>query len=120
MITDMDPHLLPYAERQAPRYTSYPSAPHFNNEVNGALYHSWLSALDERTPLSLYLHVPYCKQLCWYCGCNTFLTRGGDIPDFVTTLMTEIDLVASAVGSHNVSEIHWGGGTPNIDRKSVV
>lgn len=114
MITDMDPHLLPYAERQAPRYTSYPSAPHFNNEVNGALYHSWLSALDERTPLSLYLHVPYCKQLCWYCGCNTFLTRGGDIPDFVTTLMTEIDLVASAVGSHNVSEIHWGGGTPNI------
>ena len=114
MITTMDPHLLPYAERQAPRYTSYPSAPHFSADVDGALYQSWLGALPERAALSLYLHIPYCKQLCWYCGCNTYLTRGGDIPDFVTTLMTEIDLVASAIGSHNVSEIHWGGGTPNI------
>ncbi|MBN8605468.1 MAG: oxygen-independent coproporphyrinogen III oxidase [Caulobacterales bacterium] len=110
----MDPHLLPYAERQAPRYTSYPSAPHFSADVDGALYQSWLGAIPENAALSLYLHIPYCKQLCWYCGCNTYLTRGRDIPDFVTTLMTEIDLVASAVGSHNVSEIHWGGGTPNI------
>lgn len=60
------------------------------------------------------MHIPYCRQLCWYCGRNTYLTRGGDIPDFVTTPMTEIDLVASAIGSHNVNEIHWGGGTPNI------
>lgn len=114
IIADMDPHLLPYAERQAPRYTSYPSAPHFSADVDGALYQSWLGAVPESAALSLYLHIPYCKQLCWYCGCNTFLTRGGDIPDFITTLMTEIDLVASAVGSHNVCEIHWGGGTPNI------
>lgn len=114
MMPGMDPHLLPYAERQAPRYTSYPSAPHFSADVDGALYQSWLSALPESAALSLYVHIPYCRQLCWYCGCNTYLTHGGDIPDFVTTLMTEIDLVASAIGSHNVSEIHWGGGTPNI------
>lgn len=114
IITGMDPHLLPYAERQAPRYTSYPSAPHFSGDVDGALYQTWLSALPDTASLSLYLHIPYCQQLCWYCGCNTYLTRGRDIPDFVTTLMTEIDLVASGLGSHNVSEIHWGGGTPNV------
>ncbi|MGD9965772.1 MAG: oxygen-independent coproporphyrinogen III oxidase [Hyphomonadaceae bacterium] len=110
----MDPHLRQYAERQAPRYTSYPSAPHFDAGVDGALYAGWLGALDETSTLSLYMHVPYCQQLCWYCGCNTFLTRGGDIADFVTTMMMEMDLVAGALGSHRVSELHWGGGTPNI------
>lgn len=110
----MDPHLLSFAERQAPRYTSYPSTDHFDSSVDAGLYRSWLGALDGATSLSLYLHVPYCKQLCWYCGCNTFLTRGGDIADFVTTLMMEMDLVASALGSRAVREVHWGGGTPNV------
>jgi oxygen-independent coproporphyrinogen-3 oxidase len=104
----MDPHLIPYAERQAPRYTSYPSAPHFDASVDAALYTSWLGALEETSTLSLYLHVPYCRQICSYCGCNTFLTRGGDIPDFVTSMMMEIDLAAGALGTHNVSELHWG------------
>lgn len=97
----MDPHLLPYAERRAPHCASYPYTPHFSADVDGALYHSWLSALPTNAALSLHLHIPW-------------RARGDDIPDFVTTLMTEIDLVASAVGSHNVSEIHWGGGTPTI------
>jgi len=110
----MDPQLLPFAERQAPRYTSYPSANHFDASVNAETYARWLRALDPDSSLSLYLHVPYCKELCWYCGCNTFLTRGGDIGDFVTALMMEIDLVASKLSSHRVGEIHWGGGTPNI------
>ncbi len=110
----MDPHLLSFAERQAPRYTSYPSANHFDARVDAPLHRRWLSALDQSTTLSLYLHVPYCSQICWYCGCNTFLTRGGDIGDFVTTLMMEIDLVASTLGSRKVNEIHWGGGTPNV------
>lgn len=110
----MDPQLLPFAERQAPRYTSYPSANHFDASVNAKIYEGWLRALSPDTSLSLYLHVPYCKELCWYCGCNTFLTRGGDIGDFVTALMMEIDLVASKLGSHRIGEIHWGGGTPNI------
>lgn len=110
----MDPHLIPYAERQAPRYTSYPSAPHFDASVDSALYAGWLGALKDTNTLSLYLHVPYCRQLCSYCGCNTFLTRGRDIPDFVTSMMMEIDLAAGALGSHHVNELHWGGGTPNI------
>jgi oxygen-independent coproporphyrinogen III oxidase len=110
----MDPHLLPYAEHQAPRYTSYPSANHFDTSVDANTYEGWLRSLGQESTLSLYLHIPYCRQICWYCGCNTFLTRGGDIADFVTTLMMEIDLVASTLGSRNVDEIHWGGGTPNV------
>ena len=84
-MADMDPQLLSFAERQVPRYTSYPSANHFDASVDAGLHRRWLSALDQTTSLSIYLHVPYCRQLCWYCGCNTFLTRGGDIGDFVTT-----------------------------------
>jgi oxygen-independent coproporphyrinogen-3 oxidase len=110
----MDPHLVPYAERQAPRYTSYPSANHFDAAVDAQVYEQWLRSISEPSTLSLYLHIPYCKQLCWYCGCNTFLTRGGDIGDFVTSMMMEIDLVASALGSRTVDEVHWGGGTPNV------
>lgn len=110
----MDPHLVAYAERQAPRYTSYPSANHFSADVDARRYESWLGELAPDSNLSLYVHVPYCRQLCWYCGCNTFLTRGSDIPSFVSTLMTEIDLVGSRIGSHRVNELHWGGGTPNV------
>jgi oxygen-independent coproporphyrinogen-3 oxidase len=110
----MDPHLIPYAERQAPRYTSYPSANHFDATVDAQIFRRWLGSIGERATLSLYLHIPYCRQLCWYCGCNTFLTRGGDSGDFVTSMMMEIDLVASALGSRNVDEVHWGGGTPNV------
>lgn len=110
----MDPHFSHFAERQAPRYTSYPSANYFDASVDAEIYRRWLSALNGATTLSLYMHVPYCRQICWYCGCNTFLTRGGDIADFATTLMMEMDLVASALGSRTVNELHWGGGTPNV------
>jgi len=59
------------AETQAPRYTSYPTAPHFTAAVDGDVYRQWLAELPGGAPLSLYLHVPYCRPLCWYCGCHT-------------------------------------------------
>lgn len=110
----MDSRLLLLAERQAPRYTSYPSANHFDASVDAELYGRWLRTLRDDVGISVYLHVPYCKQLCWYCACNTFLTRGRDVDDFVTTLMMEFDLIASKSGSKRVDAIHWGGGTPNV------
>lgn len=110
----MDPHLLAYAERQTPRYTSYPSAPHFGPKVNATAYRDWLGRLPDDAALSIYIHVPYCKQLCWYCGCNTNAAHAGDTADFVDTALREIDLVAGAASAHLVTEIHWGGGTPNI------
>jgi len=62
--------LKTYMSRNVPRYTSYPTAPHFSKAVGPADYANWLSSLSPKEPVSLYLHVPYCRELCWYCGCN--------------------------------------------------
>ncbi|WP_395646941.1 oxygen-independent coproporphyrinogen III oxidase [Terricaulis sp.] len=111
----MDSRLLAYAERQAPRYTSYPTAPHFSAQTGDSAAQEWLSELDRDASLSLYLHVPFCRQLCWYCGCNTYAARRDEpVLDFVDTLLAEIDLVSSFSSAKRVTEIHWGGGTPNI------
>ncbi|MGF1594416.1 MAG: oxygen-independent coproporphyrinogen III oxidase [Kiloniellaceae bacterium] len=109
------------AEAQAPRYTSYPTAPHFRSDVAGggvdsALYRQWLEALPAETPLSLYLHVPYCHQLCWYCGCHTAVANGyGRVAAYVSLLRREIALLAGVLGAGRpVTGLHWGGGTPSI------
>lgn len=111
----MDPRFLAYAERQAPRYTSYPSAPHFSSATGRDDLARWIGDLSAEALLSLYIHVPYCRQLCWYCGCNTYAARRDEpLYDFVQTLLAEIDLVAAKARARRVIEIHWGGGTPNI------
>jgi oxygen-independent coproporphyrinogen III oxidase len=104
-----------YSNERVPRYTSYPTAPHFSPETGPASYRDWLRALPGTARLSLYLHVPFCKTLCWYCGCHTSVTRHRDpIERYVRTLEREIDLVATQTGRRRVAHIHWGGGTPTI------
>jgi oxygen-independent coproporphyrinogen III oxidase len=111
----MDSRLLAYAQRQAPRYTSYPSAPHFSPSIGAKEMTRWLGELSAQARLSLYIHVPYCRQLCWYCGCNTYAARRDEpVRDFVETLLDELDLVAAVTPARQLTEIHWGGGTPNI------
>jgi oxygen-independent coproporphyrinogen-3 oxidase len=111
----MDPRYVPYAARSAPRYTSYPTAPHFSPGVGGAVLKGWLADLPPDTPLGLYLHIAYCREICWYCGCNTFAARRDETLDaYLDTLMREIELVASTLRSDRVETIRWGGGTPNI------
>ena len=109
-----------------PRYTSYPTAPHFSKTIEGANYRSWLGALDDADTLSLYLHVPFCDRLCWFCGCHTKQTlRYDPIATYVEHLLEEIDLVAEAVGGKpKVSGVHFGGGSPSMlepdDLKRIV
>lgn len=103
------------AERSVPRYTSYPTAPHFTPSVDGAVAARWLAELDQTSTLSLYLHVPYCTTMCAYCGCNTKATRRQEPLDaYSDTLLGEVDLVAAATSARRVTHIHWGGGTPSL------
>jgi oxygen-independent coproporphyrinogen-3 oxidase len=104
-----------YLSERIPRYTSYPTAPHFSAAIGQTVYRDWLQALPGTDRLSLYLHVPFCTTLCWYCGCNTSVTRHRKpIEHYVRTLRQEIARVAALTGSHAVAHIHWGGGTPTI------
>jgi oxygen-independent coproporphyrinogen-3 oxidase len=111
----MDPRLLKYADQNAPRYTSYPTAPHFEAAVDGEVFELWLSGLPPEAPLSLYIHTPYCREMCWYCGCHAFAAKRDEpVANYVEAILAEIDLVATATSARRVGEIHWGGGTPNI------
>jgi oxygen-independent coproporphyrinogen III oxidase len=113
---EMTPELIARYDQRVPRYTSYPTAPHFKPDVTAETYASWLAELAPDSPLSLYLHVPFCAELCLYCGCNTAVTRSYKaIASYVDCLEREIDLVAQHLpGLMAVSHIHWGGGTPTI------
>ena len=108
--------ILRHAERLVPRYTSYPTAPHFHAGVGPGLYRQWLQALPRGARLSLYLHFPFCDTLCWFCGCQTKITRQyAPISAYLTALKAEIDLIGALVpASARVSHIHWGGGSPTI------
>ena len=102
------------AERNVPRYTSYPTAPHFGPAVTPALYRHWLEALPREATLSLYIHVPFCQELCHYCGCNTRAVRRREpVEAYAQDLLTEIALLGMLAG-RKLTHLHWGGGTPSI------
>ena len=99
-----------------PRYTSYPTANHFSDAVTAADLRRWLVALPETGALSLYLHIPYCRELCFYCGCSTkAVRRYAPVEAYLASLMAEIAHVAALVPrGQRVTHIHWGGGSPDI------
>lgn len=107
----MDPVLDRYARRPTPRYTSYPTAPHFQTGFAEDRYRRWLSDLPPSAPVSLYLHVPFCRQMCWYCGCNMKLaSKYGPVGDYAKVLRKEVALTADALpGRMTISHLHWGG-----------
>lgn len=103
-----------YAAMRVPRYTSYPTAPHFSAAVDETEYRSWLRALPPDEPVSIYLHIPFCRDMCWYCGCHTTATRRrAPVSRNAAILAREIELVATAVGRKlTAAHLHWGGGSP--------
>ncbi|SIQ15846.1 coproporphyrinogen III oxidase, anaerobic [Rhizobium sp. RU20A] len=107
------------AERLAapvPRYTSYPSAPHFSTQVGAGVYGDWLGALKPGSSLSLYLHIPFCDRLCWFCACHTKQTQRYDpVEAYLVGLFREIALVSARLPAGvTVTEIHLGGGSPTM------
>ncbi|MGH6923292.1 MAG: oxygen-independent coproporphyrinogen III oxidase [Propylenella sp.] len=100
----------------APRYTSYPTAPHFHAGVGSETYAGWLASLAAGTSVSLYLHIPFCDTLCWFCGCNTKATRHyAPVAEYLRALHQEIALVGGMLPPGVViRHIHWGGGSPTL------
>lgn len=105
-----------HATAALPRYTSYPPANRFSATDGRDLYPWWLTRISPEDALSLYIHVPFCAQLCWYCGCHTTVANDSSrIDRFVGRLLTEINLVSRAVeAAGEVCSIHFGGGTPTM------
>jgi len=105
-----------YREERLPRYTSYPTAPNFTADVSAALHGDWLASIRRNTTASLYLHVPFCRSMCWYCGCHTTVAqRDAPVADYLTVLRREIELVSGALANPlAVRHVHFGGGTPTI------
>ena len=103
-------------DAHAPRYTSYPTAAAFGPAVGASDWSGALAGLKPGKGVSLYVHLPFCKRLCWYCGCNTrAVNRAGVISSYVDLLLQEADLVAAAVGGPlRIDRLHLGGGTPNM------
>ncbi|MCW5750358.1 MAG: oxygen-independent coproporphyrinogen III oxidase [Alphaproteobacteria bacterium] len=102
------------AAREVPRYTSYPPANHFHEGVGEAQYRDWLGAIAGRPEISLYLHLPFCRQLCWYCGCHTTIPNDYQrARDYVGLMRAESRMLAEAMAAHGgVGHLHFGGGTP--------
>ena len=102
--------------RNVPRYTSYPTATHFTNSLRADLMHEWLGRLNPKEPISLYLHVPFCRRVCWFCACRTQgLGEDGRLDRYLKALQVEVELVAKhlPVGIE-VDRVHFGGGTPTL------
>lgn len=99
-----------------PRYTSYPTAPHFHAGIDDTTYRGWLGALNHRNRISLYLHIPYCDRLCWFCACHTKHTlKYEPIAVYLEALKQEIAAVGALVSPDAVvSAVHFGGGSPTM------
>jgi oxygen-independent coproporphyrinogen-3 oxidase len=105
-----------YASANVPRYTSYPTAPAFSPSVGEEEYREWLASIAPGTGISLYLHVPFCRSMCLYCGCHTTVSaRDEPIERYMNALDREIDLVTAATPPGLlVRHLHFGGGSPTL------
>ena len=114
---NIDIDLIKKYDKPGPRYTSYPTAPHFSNKFS---YDEYVNSIaknnreDSNTPLSLYFHIPFCDTLCYFCGCNMIISNNRSrISNYVDYLKKEILLLKNHLSDERlVTQLHWGGGTP--------
>lgn len=108
--------LTKYRDPRPPWYTIYPTVPDFFAAVGADDYEEWLGGLPADESVSLYLHIPFCRSMCWYCGFPTaVIRRNGPILNYLAVLRQEISLVSQQVRQGlPVSDVHFGGGTPHL------
>jgi oxygen-independent coproporphyrinogen-3 oxidase len=123
----MRDQFLPFALQDVPRYTSYPTAVQFRNGFPAERADAWLKALPSDASLSIYVHIPFCRQLCWYCGCHTSVPNGYERAAIYARLLTDDIARASELAGGRkgrVKHLHFGGGTPSYlgdaDLASIV
>jgi len=121
----VDAELIRKYGGSGPRYTSYPTADRFVEAFNAAAYGHWLANRNIGgmvRPLALYVHLPFCDTLCYYCGCNKIITKDhGRSAKYIKYLGREIRLVAERLGGDRaVGQMHWGGGTPTFLSESEL
>ncbi|OXS15559.1 oxygen-independent coproporphyrinogen III oxidase [Zobellella denitrificans] len=111
---EWDQSLIEKYNYSGPRYTSYPTALEFNESFGMAEFEAAAGRYPER-PLSLYVHVPFCHKLCYYCGCNKVITRHqGKADVYLDYLEREVERLAPLFAGRTVTQLHWGGGTPTF------
>ena len=109
----MDARMIAAYDRPVPRYTSYPTAAQFGPSVGPADHAAWLADLGGRTT-AFYLHVPFCRQLCFYCACNTTaMNRPETLEGYARAMIGELEYVARIAPDIVAGSIQWGGGTPS-------
>lgn len=114
---DIDIDLIKKYDKPGPRYTSYPTAPHFNESFTHENYLDEVIKTNQGQglpDLSLYFHLPFCDTLCYFCGCNMIVTSNRErIKRYIDYLKCEIDLLRRHIASERkIVQLHWGGGTP--------
>lgn len=107
---------------RVPRYTSYPPATAFAPTQEQSSYITALAGTDPDAPLSVYVHIPFCERLCWFCACRTQGVRSlTPVAAYLETLLIELQLVAKALGGKRpMARLHWGGGTPTILSPALI
>ncbi|WP_371395695.1 oxygen-independent coproporphyrinogen III oxidase [Fretibacter rubidus] len=119
-MEDAVPHYTPtqikHYAKPVPRYTSYPTAPHFNEAVQDKTVRKWMATIPADEAISLYIHIPFCDRLCWFCGCHTKHTlKYEPVRRYLQTVYNEIRLVGSRIGrQQTVAHLHLGGGSPSL------
>ena len=114
LTVEWDPELIQRYDHAGPRYTSYPTALEFHEGFDEEDLEEAIAEGASR-PLSLYVHIPFCHTLCWYCGCNKLVTRRQDIVDeYLDTLEQEVMTRGAQFAGRQVIQLHFGGGTPSF------
>ena len=120
----MKEHLLKKYSIPVPRYTSYPPANFFNESFTAQTYRDAIVASNKQEPdyISIYIHIPFCFQMCYYCGCNAILQENKSVVEaYLNAIKKELRLVLPLLSKNRkISQIHYGGGTPTSQPVSVL
>src|SRR6056297_1072817 len=116
MVTKAQLATLGLFDAKVPRYTSYPTAPHFGRDISDRNFVDWIKAIPQGGKVSLYVHVPFCRRLCWFCACRTQGTQSdAPVAAYLETLKAELKMLGQHLPEGvRLSRLHWGGGTPTL------